>query len=172
MKIIYVSKIDPTLNQEYPVPTYPGDFYEVSVPDNFTPIGKVYDPASRTFVTKTNETLSLTGKTIVLNSTAVVVQSLLRATELYEGINRVYSKANPPPRDTNAVQTNGSTEITGKQRIAEINTDKISIANNIITSAYNGFVISTKSMVFKNENITDFRLIQRYHFDQSVRSIH
>ena len=99
---------------------------------------------------KTNETLSLTGKTIVLNSTAVVVQSLLRATELYEGINRVYSKANPPPRDTNAVQTNGSTEITGKQRIAEINTDKISIANNIITSAYNGFVISTKSMVFKN----------------------
>lgn len=54
MKIIYVSKIDPTLNQEYPVPTYPGDFYEVSVPDNFTPIGKVYDPASHTFVTKTN----------------------------------------------------------------------------------------------------------------------
>jgi len=99
---------------------------------------------------KTNETLSITGKTIVLDSTAVVVQSLLRATELYEGINRVYSKANPPPRDTNAVQTNGSTEITGKQRIAEITTDKISIATNAITAANTGFVVSTKSMVFKN----------------------
>lgn len=54
MKIIYVSKIDPTLNQEYPIPTFTGDFYKVSVPDNFTPIGKIYDPSSGTFVTKTN----------------------------------------------------------------------------------------------------------------------
>lgn len=53
MKIIYVSKIDPTLSQEYPIPTFSGDFYEVSVPDNFTPVGKVYDPVSGTFVTKT-----------------------------------------------------------------------------------------------------------------------
>ena len=53
MRIIYVSKSDPTLHQEFPIPTYVSDFYQVSVQDNFSPIGKIYDITSNTFVTKT-----------------------------------------------------------------------------------------------------------------------
>ena len=53
MKVIYVSKSDPSLYQEFPVPKYIGDFYQVQVPDNFSPIGKVYDASSNTFVSKT-----------------------------------------------------------------------------------------------------------------------
>lgn len=99
---------------------------------------------------KSGQTLTINAKTFVVNGSAMVVQTSLRANELYEGINRVYSKANPPPRDPNIVLTNGSTEILGKQRITEVLTDKVTLASGTLSAASNGIVVQTKTMTFKN----------------------
>ena len=137
---VYTTDYKPTINDIGAVSSSGGIINGNLSVSGVLEIGEITTPAS----------LAINAKNIILNASTIAAQATFRSTLLFEGNNRVYSNANPPPRDPDVVRTNGSTKIVGTQRISVVDTDKLILSNSSIVADINGISATTKLLRFLN----------------------